>query len=115
VPSGAKKSLTLDPPQEIASRNSMMLCKQCCARRFPAADRASRISLHRTAQKAGTSNTISSTAKKVNPALTDAGGSFAVSKANAARFIVPPANQTGFQGEVSDCGEQGDYRTVSII
>jgi len=47
--------------------------------------------LHRTAPKAGISNTILSTAKKVNPALTVVGGSFAVSKANAARFIVLPA------------------------
>jgi hypothetical protein len=47
--------------------------------------------LRRTAQKAGTSNTISFTAKKASFALTDAEGGFAASKVSAARFIVLPA------------------------
>ena len=53
--------------------------------------------MHRTAQKADTSAAISSMAKKVNPVPTAADGRFAVSKVNAARFFVPPANPTAFQ------------------
>jgi len=41
-------------------------------------------------------------AKKVNSAPTVAAGSFAVSKVNAAHFIVRPANRIGLQCQRSD-------------
>lgn len=53
--------------------------------------------MHRMAQKATTSASISCMAKKVTLVPTVADGQFAVSKVSAAHFIVLPANPTAFQ------------------
>jgi hypothetical protein len=78
----------------------MTRCKRCCTSQFPVVDQASRISLRRMAQKADTSNNILFTAKMASPVPTVADGSFAVSKVNAARFIVLRANLTALQDNI---------------